>query len=83
VYLELDYKCNVPFTVGLMDSDGKESAAIVVNKQENWNKIYVQLATSVNSLISNRYKVYFRFIRENGSTDTKEVYLDNIKLLYF
>lgn len=82
VYLEINYKCNTPFTIGLTSGDGSQTyPALVVNAQENWNKIYVQLSTAVSSIVSNRYKVYFEFLKDADNSDQKQIYLDNIKLL--
>jgi len=81
VFLELNYKCNAPFTVGLMGDDGSPSPAIVVNAQTNWNKIYVQLSTPVNTLITSKYKVYFEMLGD-GTPGDKQMFLDNIKLLF-
>jgi hypothetical protein len=83
VYLEINYKCNTPFTVGLVSPDRTQSAAaMVLNPQENWNKIYIQLSTAVNTIISSRYKVYFEFVKDPAVTETKQLFLDNIKLIY-
>lgn len=81
IYLEVNYKSNVAFTVGLMDMAGTQTSDwVVVNPQENWNKIYIQLATSVNSIVTSKYKVYFKFVNTDGVN--KQVFIDNVKLLY-
>lgn len=83
VYLELDYKCDTPFTVGVTSSDGTQnSPAMVINPQENWNKIYIQLSTAVNVLVTNNYKVYFEFSKPLSDAKSKQLFLDNIKLIY-
>ncbi len=80
VYLELNYKCNTKFEVGLFGSGTSEKPAIVINPKDTWNKIYIQLAGVVNSEPkANSYKVYFRVL--NDGRDAR-VQLDNIKLLY-
>ncbi len=84
VYMELNYKCNTEFEIGLIGSSTEQKPIMTINKQENWNKIYIQLATAVNaSPTSDSYYIYFKMIRADGSTDVKKVVLDNIKLLYF
>jgi hypothetical protein len=81
VYLELNYKCNDQFEVGLIAEDGTKKSALVVKEQENWNKIYIQLSTALNSNpISDKHKVFFRLIKRDVASPT--VYLDNIKLIY-
>jgi hypothetical protein len=82
VYLELNYKCNHEFSVGLIGDDQFLRPAITINPQQEWNKIYIQLATAVNSPeTSSRYKVYFRMVR-SASGEAARFFLDNIKLVY-
>jgi hypothetical protein len=81
VYLELNYKCDAAFTVGLIGDDGSPRPALVVNAQPNWNKIHIQLSTAVSSQPpSLKFKVYFLFLKTD--TETRRFFLDNIKLLY-
>ncbi len=81
VYLELNYKCNTKFEVGLFGTGTSEKPALIVNPKDTWNKIYIQLAAVVNSEPkAPSYKVYFRMI--NGEAAEPKVQLDNIKLLY-
>lgn len=80
VYLELNYKCNTKFEVGLFGTGTSEKPALLINPKDSWNKIYIQLSGVVNSEPkASAYKVYFRMI--NNGADAK-VQLDNIKLLY-
>ncbi len=81
VYLELDYKCNTDFAIGVI-SNSQYFEAIQVSPKESWNKIYVQLATAINfDKTTPMKKVAFRVIR-NGDIQQQKVYLDNIKLIY-
>ena len=83
VYLELDYKSNTEFSVGLIGEDGALKPAVMVTPQENWNKIYVQLSNAVNETpVSGKYKVYVKFIKADTETGIRRVFLDNIKLLF-
>jgi len=80
VYLELNYKCNTKFEVGIFGNGTSEKAAIILNPRETWNKIYIQLSGVVNSEPkAPSYKVYFRMINDGANP---KVQLDNIKLLY-
>lgn len=82
VYLELNYKCNQAFEVGLMGGSERK-AALNINASETWNKIYIQLADAVsNAPVYDSYKVYFRMVKANG-VDNPTLYLDNIKLIHF
>lgn len=81
VYLELDYKCNAPFSVGLLADDGSDKHVYSFNEQENWNKVYIQLAEKVNlDPSTNTHKVYFRLLNTNNPN--ARIYLDNIKVVY-
>ncbi len=82
VYLEINYKCNQPFKIGVFgDSQLKE--ALIVNPQSNWNKIYVQLANVVsNAPVFSSYRVYFRMLKTDDNPNPK-LFLDNIKLIHF
>jgi hypothetical protein len=83
VYLEFNYKCTEEFIVGLIgDGNPVYKPAIVINPQDSWNKIYVQLSLSVSSSpVSSKYKVYFRMAKKDGNPNPK-LFLDNIKLVY-
>lgn len=81
VYLELNYKCNKEFSVGLIgDRNPQLKETITLSAQENWNKIYIQLSNAVSSNpVSSKYKLYFRMINNN---DNSKLYIDNVKLIY-
>lgn len=82
VYLEINYKCTAPFTVGIYSESDKKSA-LVVTPQADWNKIYIQLAGVINtSPVTTKDKVFFRMIN-NSDYPNPKLYLDNIKLIYF
>ncbi|MBL7930418.1 MAG: hypothetical protein JNL60_00865 [Bacteroidia bacterium] len=84
VYLELNYKCNTQFEIGLIGSSTELKSAMVLNPQESWNKIYIQLATAVSTPpTSTSYKIYFKMQKSDTDSETKKVFLDNIKLVYF
>jgi hypothetical protein len=84
VYLELNYKCNSEFNIGLIGNSGEQKPIMSLNKQDNWNKIYIQLSTAVSSApVSVSYKLYFTLIKAENDTETKRLFLDNIKLIYF
>jgi len=81
LYLELNYKCNTPFTIGLVGTDGMDVPAITINRQDNWNKTYIQLSVAAGSINTAKCKVYFEFFSATDNTTT-QIFLDNIKLLY-
>jgi hypothetical protein len=79
VYLELNYKCNQKITVGVIGDGYDERNAIILNKSDDWNKIYIQLTNVVSSPpnhIGNQV-----FIKATKEVATPEIYIDNIKLI--
>lgn len=83
VYLELNYKCNTEFEVGVTGDDVNFKAAMTVNAKSDWNKIYIQLADAVNlAPTADKHKVYFKIVKQPNGLDEPRVWLDNIKLVY-
>lgn len=81
VYLELNYKGNADFTVGLIGDNDDFKPALNVAASDSWNKIYIQLSTAVSSApVSTKYRVAFRLLK-TGDTDP-QIFLDNLKLLF-
>jgi hypothetical protein len=81
VYLEVDYKCNSTFTIGVT-SNGAYTEAVTVNPKESWNKIYVQLSNAINTDNSTPYKKIIFRVRRDQTISEQKIYLDNIKLVY-
>jgi hypothetical protein len=87
VYLELNYKTNVPITVGLIAHRNIGSDEVFIkggmNTIEGWNKIYFELTGDIYELNADSYSVFLRAsITGRGQTEAK-IYIDNIKLLHF
>lgn len=85
-FLELDYKCNIDFVVGLLGQDistGKEyqNDVIYINSKDTWNKIYIDLTQAIQNSGLGMYKIYFSCEHEDKNI-ISEVYIDNVKLLY-
>jgi hypothetical protein len=87
IYMELNYKCNQAFTVGLhsySSSGGTEYAVLTINNSNNiWKKIYVNLSNAVNlqPSVTNFY-VYFQATKDTN-IDNGKIFIDNIKLLHY
>lgn len=81
-FLELNYKCNIEFAVGLMDAVTLTKVYIVViNPKNSWNKMYVNLTPTVKLFSASKYKLIFNVVASD-QTATSSVYIDNIKVLY-
>ncbi len=86
VFLELNYKCNNTFRIGIFANEAGLSTqvpqTILINKSENWNKIYVNLTNEVSLFVNAiNYNIYFGVIPDEGNPEPI-VYVDNIKLIY-
>ncbi len=82
IYLELNYKCNQPFTVGVIGGGFDERPAITVNTSDEWNKIYVQLTSVVStSPVYASYKVFIHALKR-PEVVSPQIYIDNVKLIY-
>ena len=81
VYLELNYKCDQIFEVGLLAGLTRKPA-YYLNPKTEWNKIYIPLGDAINMEPAPiKHKLYFRLLQTNENTNP-HVWLDNIKLLY-
>lgn len=86
IYMELNYKNNIPFEVGVIGYDNNAVVEKVyiagMNPSDEWNKIYVNMTFDVSRMKGDSYQIVIRAAKgqdiENG-----EIFLDNIKLLHF
>jgi len=85
VYLEMDYKGDNEFVVGISGKDitGNEykSDFILLKPQESWNKIYLNLTKEIQDSGLESYRIFFK-AQHNDTNETTTIFLDNIKLLY-
>ncbi len=79
IYVELDYRCNQSFVVGVVGDGTDVLPAVTVNRSDEWNKIYVQLTNVVST---NPHLGYQVFIKAQKEVDSPEIYIDNVKLIY-
>jgi hypothetical protein len=79
IYVELDYKCNQQFTIGVRCGGQEERDAIVVTPQSSWKKIYIQLNTAVSTPPT--YIYYDLYIKASKEVASPEILIDNVKLI--
>jgi len=84
IYVELDYKSNQKFSVGVIgisSSGGEDKRSVVsVNPSDEWNHIYIQLSSTVSTAPTyGSYKVYIEGLK---NTESPDIYIDNVKLIY-
>ena len=85
VLLEIDYKTNNYFNVGLLIKEYGQFIKIpllTMNHSSTWNKIYINLGPNISlHPQADYYKVVIESGLETGRT-SGTIYLDNIKLIY-
>jgi hypothetical protein len=85
IWLEFDYKCDVPFYAGFYgEGNGSvvQDAVIFVNPRSTWNHLYVKLSEAIASVKAPTYRLYFEALRPYGSNGGN-VYIDNVRLVHF
>ncbi|MDG1348218.1 MAG: hypothetical protein P8P67_00720 [Flavobacteriales bacterium] len=84
VFLELDYKSNTPFLVGVYVNYPQsvvQKDLLWITPKADWNKIYVNLTSTISEGINaSSFKVFIGMKREGD--DTNELYFDNLKVVY-
>lgn len=85
VFLELNYKTNNKFLIGLYaqtSSNIVEKHVLYINPKDQWNKIYINLTNIVSRETSAKdFKIMFMASKDSG-IDQAEILLDNIQLIY-
>jgi hypothetical protein len=85
VYLEMDYKCDNFFEIGLiLNKDGGFSNLykITLNPKDDWNKIYINLSNEIGVAQAEDYRLYFKLVKI-GDASTVNVLVDNIKIVNY
>lgn len=82
IYLEMNYKCNQAFSIGLHNiTTGAHIPWLEVQSSANWNKIYVRLNDALlNQPSGSYYRVEMVMSAASGISQS-ELYLDNLKLI--
>ena len=95
VYLELNYKAEVPLLVGViaykagnLNAGGQILYAAGFNASENWNKIYFNLSRVVADSKLDEYQIILKTeIPKNAdgtiNRSNAKIWLDNVKLVHF
>ncbi|HCS20685.1 MAG TPA: hypothetical protein DIW47_09030 [Bacteroidetes bacterium] len=85
VILEIDYKTNVAFTIGLYATNPSQVVSLPsvtpYSTEKSWRKGYVYLTDEVfNQGSTTRFRIFFRSV--NKEVIDPKIYIDNLKLLY-
>lgn len=85
-WLEINYKCNQTFEIGLYSGVLTKSVINLVSTSGEWNKIYVDLTPYISLLggtpTNNSIGLYFKVIKASDVTQG-EVLIDNIKIISY
>ena len=85
-YIELDYKNNQAFTIGILlvyNSEVEDVDIIQINPSEVKNKIYIDLSYVLSqSSTASGFYIYIRAAK-NSDIEKAEIFIDNLKLVRF
>ena len=86
-FLELNYKCSVPFVVGLYNTlnnnvDVFEYLQTGVKPSDTWKKIYLELGSYTSKYPGKNYKLLIQAVLPEGQANGY-VLLDNVKVVTF
>ncbi|MBS4057152.1 MAG: hypothetical protein KKD74_06540 [Bacteroidetes bacterium] len=85
VFLEMDYKCDRAFGVGLFVKNSNTILTlplVIMNKTTGWKKIYINLGPTITDYPNAQYiKVYFDSDLGTEATDA-QYFIDNLKIVY-
>ena len=87
VYVELNYKCNTAFQVGVFANYDQAPVIIqsilTINPKLESNKIYIDLTSAIiNTQNADSHKVFISMKRDINSNEIAELYVDNFKIVY-
>jgi hypothetical protein len=87
IYVELDIKSNVSVQLGIYTDDGvnlEQVPVLVIHPTDGkWKKIYANLISETGGLTNGtKVRLFFGFYKEDNDNIDKELYLDNLKLVY-
>lgn len=85
VFVELDYKNNSPFAIGLLgEGNGQQLEIFRWNQkpQSDWNKIYFDITPFIIQVPAKGYRLFFILDSTSSSGSDSELYIDNLKLIH-
>jgi hypothetical protein len=85
IFLELNYKNNQEFTLGVIARNPNGDDALMVagvNPSSEWNKIYINLTETVTDNQRANGFYFFIYAEKSASVSKGEIYIDNLKMLH-
>lgn len=80
-YIEMNYKCNSLFTVGIQTIEHARDVVSYYSSSE-WKKVYINVTSAVKNLPGAGVRVYFKIKRGAEETGPKWLLIDNFKFIY-
>lgn len=80
-YIEMNYKCNSLFTVGIQTTEHARDVVSYYSSNE-WKKVYIDVTSAVKNLPGAGVRVYFKINRGAEETGPKWLLIDNFKFIY-
>jgi len=85
-YVEMDYKNNAEFSVGLKGYKTGTSEVVTVEKltittKDSWNKIYINFTPEIGRIQADKYELIIRYVKTTDVTPV-DILFDNIKVIY-
>ncbi|MCW3072826.1 MAG: hypothetical protein JWO44_2716 [Bacteroidetes bacterium] len=86
VFLELNYRCNFDFVVGLYahgSAGSVKTKVLSIHPSYTWNKIYIYLSPTIAATAgASDYNIFFGMLNNSGA-DGLYLDIDNIKLIHY
>lgn len=85
-YIELDYKNDIPFFVGLYKTTGGRTQQIynvLIPPKSEWNKIYLDFTLNLAGTPADNYRAMILVSKSGTNAPQGNVYVDNVKLAHF
>ena len=85
VYLEMDYKSDMPFGLGILRKETGVGFVpfykIILNEKEEWNKIYLELTAELNDPQVEEFNILIGSAA--NTTSTGSLFIDNVRIVHF
>ncbi len=84
VYLELNFKCNTEFVMGLVNPSTSQFLQYVTFYPTTvWKKMYIRITDQLNGIpLGGGYLIYFAMNRDPLLGGVAEMHIDNLKLIH-
>lgn len=85
IYIEMNFKTNNSALIGLFAnffSQSVQSSVLILNKTDEWKKIYINLLNAVNANYSAIDYNVFIVAEKDDDVDNPQILIDNIKLVH-